>query len=238
MRLGFIGTGTISTAVVHALAPKGHEIIVSERSATNAEALSQAYENVRIGTNAEVVAGADILFLGLMPEHVAQALIGLPFRAGQQMISFVADTPLSEVAALIAPAKVETLVLPFPAIAKTRSPLIAHPPSKLAEDIFSDHDVFSARTPAEFQALLRAQAVLSPVAQMLAEAATWAGEQGADAGNTEAFLRALVASNLSANALSPLLKSLSTEGGYNARLREHLEASGTYTALRDGLDKL
>lgn len=238
MNLGFIGTGTIATAVVHGLAPEGYNIMVSERSATNATALANRYEKVTIGTNAEVTSASDVLFLGLMPDTAALALEGLPFRVDQHVISFIADLPLAKVASLTAPAKVETLVLPFPAIAKGRSPLIAFPHSPLVDDIFKNHDVFSMSSKAEFTAFLSAQAVLSPVAQMLAEATSWAAGQGADAAKAESFLRALVSSNLTADALAPLLKSLSTEGGYNARLRQHLDTTGAYKSLREGLDQL
>ncbi len=238
MNLGFLGTGTIATAVVHALAPEGHNILVSERSAANASALESAYENVTTGTNAEVTTASDVLFLGLMPNQTAPALAGLPFRADQRVISFIADISLTEIASLTAPAKVETLVLPFPAIAKGRSPLIAFPQSQLADNLFQNHDVFNMTSETEFKAFLSAQAVLSPVAQMLAEATGWAATKGADTAKAEAFLRSLVASNLTAGALTPLLKSLSTTGGYNARLRQHLEDNSSYKTLREGLDQL
>ncbi len=238
MNLGFIGTGTIATAVVHALAPEGHSIIVSERSEANANALAAQYKNVDVGSNAAVTAASDVLFLGLMPDHTEAALTGLPFRKTQRIISFIADMPLAKIAALTSPATVETLVLPFPAIAKTRSPLIAFPHSQLADEIFQNHEVFSMSSDAEFKAFLAAQAVLSPIAQMLSEATGWAATQGADAVKTEGFLRALVSSNLTAEALAPLLKSLSTEGGYNARLRQHLDTTGAYKSLREGLTQL
>lgn len=238
MNLGFLGTGTISTAVVHALAPLGHTIAVSKRSAANARALSAAYPNVSVADNAGVVASADVLFLGLMPD-VAQGLLpALPFRAGQRVVSFIADLPLPEVQALVAPATAESLVLPFPAIAHSRSPLIAFPQSELVTEIFAAHDVFAMDSAAEFAAMLSAQAVLSPVVQMLLEAAGWAATQGAEATKAQDFLRSLVASNLTASPLAPLLASLSTEGGYNARLRAHMEATGSYTALKSGLSAL
>lgn len=238
MHLGFIGTGTISTAVVHGLAPAGGLITVSERSAKNAASLATAYENVSIAPNAGVVAAADVLFIGLLPDHVESALAGLPFRAGQRIISFMADVPLERLAALCAPATVEALVLPFPAIAQTRAPLTVFPQSALVEEIFSAHDVFTMESEAEFAAFLRAQAALSPVAALLADAAQWAGENGADAAKAEAFLRALVASNLTALDLPDLLQALSLPGGYNARLRQHMEDNGLDEALRAGLSAL
>jgi len=131
MKIGFLGTGTIATVVVHALAPLGHQITVSERSAANAAALSAAYENVAVASNADVTDAADVLFLGLMPDIARELLPALDFREGQRVISFIADLPLSEVQSMIGPATAESLVLPFPAIAQTRSPIIAFPQSDL-----------------------------------------------------------------------------------------------------------
>jgi pyrroline-5-carboxylate reductase len=87
--------------------------------------LNAAYENVVVASNADVAAAADVLFLGLMPDIARELLPALTFREGQRVISFIADLPLSEVQSLIGPATAESLVLPFPAIAQTRSPLIA-----------------------------------------------------------------------------------------------------------------
>ena len=238
MKIGFLGTGTIATAVVHALAPLGHLITVSERSEANAAMLSAAYENVAVASNADVTAAADVLFLGLMPDIAREVLPALPFREGQRVISFIADLPLSEVQSLIGPATAESLVLPFPAIAQTRSPLIAFPQSALVSDIFAAHDVFNMETEAEFRAMLSAQAVLSPVVQMLLTAADWAADKGAEATKAQDFLRSLIAANLSASPLAPLLQSLSTEGGYNARLHAHMDKADSFNDLKSGLDAL
>ena len=238
MKIGFLGTGTIATAVVHALAPLGHLITVSERSEANAAMLSAAYENVAVASNADVTAAADVLFLGLMPDIAREVLPALTFREGQRVISFIADLPLSEVQSLIGPATAESLVLPFPAIAQTRSPLIAFPQSALVSDIFAAHDVFNMKTEAEFRAMLSAQAVLSPVVQMLLTAADWAADKGAEATKAQDFLRSLIAANLSASPLAPLLQSLSTEGGYNARLHAHMDKADSFTDLKSGLEAL
>jgi len=66
MRLGVTGCGTIASAVVRGVADDGHSIAVSERSSTHANALAEAYENVRIADNQAVVDASDVIFLGLM----------------------------------------------------------------------------------------------------------------------------------------------------------------------------
>ena len=89
MRIGFLGTGTMSTALVHAIAADGHEILVSERGYANAQSLVQAYENVTISENQALVKQSDILFLGLLAEHAREVLPNLKFPEGQRVYSVI-----------------------------------------------------------------------------------------------------------------------------------------------------
>ena len=88
----------------------------------------------------------------------------------------------------------------------------------------------------EMAAYLCAQAVLSPVARMVGDAADWLGDRVSDKNQGEEFLRELIASNLSAIACDPLIEALNAPGGYNQRLRLHMEALGITKALKNGLD--
>ena len=83
--------------------------------------------------------------------------------------------------------------------------------AELAEALFANHDLFTLQSAEEFKALLSAQAVLSPAATLVATAADWAAGQGADADTAEAFLRSLVAANLSASTLENSNVDIATE---------------------------
>ena len=64
MRIGVIGTGTIATAVVRGIAPDGHQITVSARSAANARALAEAFATVAIAENQAVLDASDVVLIG------------------------------------------------------------------------------------------------------------------------------------------------------------------------------
>ena len=98
--------------------------------------------------------------------------------------------------------------------------------------------IFPVRDADEMSAYLCAQAVLSPVARLVSDAADWLGDHVSDKAQGEAFLRLLVASNLSAIACEPLLEALNAPGGYNQRLRLHMEAQGMTSALKTGLTNM
>ena len=79
MKLGFIGTGRISTAVIESLARDSYEIFISRRGKKNSKRLSEAYENVLIGNNQEVVNQSDVVFIGLTADKAEKALETLRF---------------------------------------------------------------------------------------------------------------------------------------------------------------
>lgn len=239
MRLGFLGTGSIAEAVVRGLAPAGHPITVSTRGRAQSSRLAAQFPNVSVAGNQGVIDASDTVFLGLMADAAPLILQDLVFRQGQQVISFMAGLPLDAVAALVSPARATAIMLPFPGIADGGSPILALGDTTRIEALFTPTNLlFVLRDAAELDAYLCAQAVLSPVTQMIATAARWLGARGADAAQAEAFLRHLVGSSLTASDCQSLLDALNTEGGYNQRLRQHMEREGLRETLSDGLDRL
>jgi len=239
MRIGVIGCGTIARAAVEGIVHDGHEIIVSERSAHHSSSLAKAYENVKIADNQGVVDASDVLLLGLMAEVATDVLGALTFREGQVAITFMAGASLEEADALVRPARATSIMMPFPGIAQGGTPVMMYGDSEIVTDIFGTRNsIFLVRDANEMAAYLSAQAVLSAVARMVGDAADWLGDRVSDKNQGEAFLRELVASNLSATACESLIEALNTPGGYNQRLRLHMEAQGMTSALKNGLSKM
>lgn len=239
MRIGVIGCGTIASAAVHGVAGDGHQITVSERSASHALALADAYENVTVADNQGVVDASDVIFLGLMAEVASEVLGKLAFREGQRIVTFMAGATLEQADGLVRPAHAVAIMMPFPGIAYGGTPVMMHGDAELVREIFGvRNSVFALKNADEMAAYLCAQAVLSPVVRMVSDAAEWLGERVAEKEQGEAFLRALIASNLSNSECHPLIEALNAPGGYNQRLRLHMEASGMCEALKAGLNKL
>lgn len=239
MRIGVIGCGTIASAAVRGIAGDGHQITVSARSARHSATLAEDYDNVSIADNQGVVNASDVILLGLMSEVAREVLGALQFREGQRMITFMAGASLVEADEMVRPARATAIMMPFPGIAKGGTPIMMHGDVGLVREIFgARNSVFPLKDAHEMAAYLSAQAVLSPVARMISDAADWLGERVSDKAQGEAFLRALVSSNLSDTESQALIEALNTLGGYNQRLRVHMEASGMREALRAGLDDM
>lgn len=239
MRLGVLGTGTIASAVARGIARDGHRITVSERNAVHARALAEAFDNVEVADNQAVLDRSDVVFLGLMAEVAPKVLGGLRFHAGQQVISFMAGATLDEADVMVRPARAVAIMMPFPGIADGGSPIMMQGDAGLVGAIFgARNSIYALESAAEMKAYLCAQAVLSPVARIVDDAAAWLGTRVADRAQGEAFLRKLVAASLANTECATLIEALNTPGGYNQRLRLHMEAGGMGEALRAGLDKL
>lgn len=239
MRIGVIGTGTIASAVVEGIAGDGHVITVSRRSAARSAALAARYDCVEAAENQTVVDRSDVVLLGLMAEHAEAVLSAIRFREGQRVISLMAGVTLEAVAALVAPARAEAIMIPFPGISQGGSPVLVRGGGALVRDLFGAHNtVFEIDSDAALEAFMCAQAVLSPAVKMVDTAAEWMAEAGTDRALAEAFLRLLVGSSLIGSETGAMLAALDTPGGYNQRLRRHMVDAGMDSDLRAGLDKL
>lgn len=240
MKLGVLGTGTIATAVVQGIAADGHDIRVSKRSAANAKMLAEHYDNVQIADNQDIINFADVILLGLMADHARDILPDLQFRPGQKVVSFMAEMDLEELNTLTDPAQASAIVLPFPSIAAGDSPLIMLGDRDLVESLFGvNNRVYALQSPEELTTYLAGQATLSVVARQVEQAAQWMGTYISDPKQADTFLRDLIGSSLrGCESSTALIKDLNTPGGYNQRLRQHMEATGMGEALHKGLDDL
>src|SRR6478609_12111350 len=96
MKIGFVGTGTITEAMVKGMLGSSLDlsrIIVSPRNGESAARLAASSPLVEIGAdNQAVVDAADILFLAIRPQISEEVTRGLRFRAGQSVVSVIAAT--------------------------------------------------------------------------------------------------------------------------------------------------
>lgn len=239
MRIGVIGTGTIASAVVEGITGDKHQITISERNATRAARLVQRHDCVSIATNQVVLDQSDVIFIGLMAGAASGILGDLNFRPDHEVISLMAGATLADIATMVAPASAEMVLIPFPGIAHGGSPVMVQGNAGTAQVLFgARNSIFELSSDAELSAYMSAQAVLSPAVQMISDTAAWLGARADDPAQGEKFLRMLIGSSLMADECALLLAALDTPGGYNQRLRHHMNAKGMSAALTEGLDRL
>lgn len=244
MRIGFIGTGEIASAMVHGLAGQGHQIMVSGRNADVAAGLAAAVPEVSIAENAEVVAGSEVVFLCLMADVARQVLPELVFHRGQAVISVMVDVPLDQLDSLCAPATDIALTIPLGAVATGGSMLPVYPESPALSALFGQSDtVIPVQSEQALNAHFAGSALSAPLLALMRSGAQWLGDQTGDAqaaevyvaGVFEGFLRQMRTEGLGFEAL---LQGLATEGGLNAHLKAHMLKAGAHEALAEGLEQL
>ena len=239
MRVGVVGLGTIASAVVEGFAAGGHTITVSRRNRENAARLVAQFTNVSVADNQAVVDASDVVFLGMTGDAAETVLRPLSFRGDQHVVSLMADLDFAGVAGLVAPACKITRMIPFPAIAQGGSPILTFGDHQAVDTLFGTRNtVFPLNSEAELTSYLCAQAVLSPAVSMVKNASDWLAACTGDPDKAELFLRVLVGASLLGGSCAPLLQALNTPGGYNQRLRQHMEDAGLAKSLQDGLDML
>lgn len=238
-RVGFIGTGEIAALMVQGLAGQGHKIVVSDRNATVAARLAITVPGVRVAPNAKVVEGADIVILCLLAKVADAALAGLPWRAGQSVISMMVDVGLAKLQKLCAPATDIAITIPLPPIATGGCPLPVYPASPALKMLYgAKNRVFTVRDEVALNAHFGATALCSPFLEQVLTTAAWLTEFTGDADQSQAYVRDVLRGYLPADGqsghLGAALQSLSTEGGLNATLRAAMK--GANADLRAGLD--
>ncbi|MEM7115946.1 MAG: NAD(P)-binding domain-containing protein [Chloroflexota bacterium] len=245
MKIGFIGTGMIATAMVEGIVHDGHDIFVTERSRANSTRLANTYANVTVADSQAVIDKSEVVILALVDKAARVVLPDLVFRPEQQVFSVIVGIDFAEMTQLVQPATMAGIFIPYPHIAKGGSPLLAYPASDTLEAIFGNKNtIIPMAEESMLNSYLAAQGVLCPTVKLLLETSRWLTQRIGDAESAETFVRVLVGSYLlgvdegETAVLQSLVDALGTEGGLNAELRDHFTDQGVYNILHSGLDQL
>jgi len=237
MRLGFIGTGTITEAFVLGLQHKGtpHQILLSPRSEAISSGLAERFPNVsRLASNAAVAKASDIVFLGMRPAQLETALDGVVFGQGRILVSFVAGLSIAELQALAPEAKV-CRVLPLPMISRGQGPVLYFPAlPQIAELLEGMGDVVLAGSEDELKTIVGVSAFMSSYFELQQTLVGSLIGQGVPIETASLYVRSLLAglagtAHLTSLDMQSALPGLhQTKGGLNERVRQHLLAAGWF----------
>jgi pyrroline-5-carboxylate reductase len=235
MRIGFIGTGTISTAAIEGLQslPDAPEIVVSPRSETTSLALANRFKKVsRASSNAEV-GKADVVFLGMRPMHLEEAMAGIEFGAGQIVASMVAGFGLDDIRARW-PKPTVCRFIPLPGIARRRGPMATYPAVPEIVQLMSPlGDLFVAPDEARihFGGLNSFMSSYYELQRALIDVGTGAGLSQTDSRRFVVSLLGMLADTAQHTpdaVFGMLVEEHQTKGGLNERVRAALLAQGWF----------
>jgi len=247
MKLGFIGAGAISEAIILGLFNHGKfrsPVFVSRRSRVRSERLARQFRQVEVkDDNQDLVHESDFLVIAVLPGQCEQVLSALEFRADQTIVSLVAGTKLEDLRKVVAPATRVHRAVPMPPIEFGLGSIPLYPPNADVQALF---DRVGTSLPLDdeshFGVFAAASAFMATFFEMVASNARWMEDQGIArkqaARYTTSLVQALAA--MAAKADAEELQSLSSEcqtaGGLNERLIKGCEANGWFEILRRELD--
>jgi pyrroline-5-carboxylate reductase len=247
VRLGFVGTGAITSAIVtglNAAGLGGDTILVSPRNADTAAALAAKFPSVTVAaSNQAVLDGCDVVMLAVRPQVAGEVLSALKFRIDHRIISLMAITPLEQVRAMVAPAQTVTRAVPLPLVADRCGPTPIFPPDQVAAAIFNRLGTAIEATSADqFIAFSTATATMAPYFTFAEEIAAWLTRHEVPAADARRYVGTVfqglgnIAATTQEHSLAALAGEFATRGGINEQVVAHMKARGAFDALSEGLD--
>ena len=121
MKLGFIGTGKITSAVITGICTSKisfQKILVSPRNRNIAQKLKKRFRKVNIvKTNQEIVDKCDWVFLAVTPKVGEKILPKLNYRSSQTIVNFISTIGNSQLKKYVKVKAKIVRALPLPPIA-------------------------------------------------------------------------------------------------------------------------
>ncbi|SPE36332.1 NADP oxidoreductase coenzyme F420-dependent [Candidatus Sulfopaludibacter sp. SbA3] len=247
MKIGFLGTGAIASAMVTGLSSAGgeaHSILLSPRNAAIAADLAHRFPQVSVASsNQEVVDECTIVVVAVRPQIAQSVLSELRFRAGQSVISLVSGYSLQRVRTLASPASRVTRAVPLPSAAQRRSPTAIHPPDRVTAEIFDSlGTAFAVDSETEFDALCSATATMATYFAFADGVASWLTRQGIPETIARDYIARILSGLAHATAEAPersfpsLAADHATRGGTNQQVLTSLREHGVFDHLSEALD--
>lgn len=243
--LGFVGTGTITAAMVDGIRSSRLDrspVLLSPRNDEVARRLAATYADVVIATdNQDVVDRSDIVILAVRPQQAEAVLKDLRVRTDQKVISLIAGLDHKVIAEWTGATSV-CRAIPLPFIAKGRGVTPVFPPEPAAVELF---EALGGDLPVPDIAAFNTFAALSALMGSyfgIAEIATyWARQQGLPDEQSRPYVAALFG-NLGdilrehPMQLEQLRIDHSTRGGLNEQMFADFQKQGGAEALMAAMD--
>lgn len=247
MKLGFIGTGALTSAIVTGLksvADNSVSVVLSPRNASTSADLASRYRDVHVAAdNQAVLDDCDTVMLAVRSPVAREVLPDLRFRPDHHVVSLIATLSRDEVSALIQPGTVATKALPMPMIAHRQGATIICPPDPPVTAFFERlGKVIEVASPAEFDALSVVTATYAAYFMYLDTALSWLQGHGIDEAQGRDYIATLFGALGNAPRLAPgtdfmeLANEYATRGGINEQVLRELIESGVFDALAQSLD--
>ena len=249
MRLGFVGTGKITSSVVTGICRSKitfTKILLSPRNKNVAKKLKKKFRKVSIArNNQEIVNSCNWIFLAVTP-HVGQKIIkNLKFRSSQTIISFISTMTLLQLKKAIKVKAKIVRAIPLPPISLRKGPVPIFPPNKKVKNFFNKLgttvEIGNEKLSKNFWAT---SGMMAPFYELLSSMSNWLVKRGIKRDKAQQYITSLfvaLSEDAAVNSkkdLKYLVKESQTPKGLNEQGVNELRKAGFYKSSEKTLNSI
>ena len=249
MKLGFIGTGKISSSVITGVCNSKisfKKILISPRNRSIAQKLKRKFKKVSIAkNNQEIVNSCNWVFLALTPKVGKKIIPSLKFRSNQKIISFIATINLAQLKKIIKKKVKIVRAIPLPPISIKKGPVPICPPDKQIKSFF---DKIGTTVEINNEKLSKnfwtTSGMMAPFYEILKVLSDWLVKKGIKRDKAQKYITSLFVA-LSEDAvvnskkdLKYLVKESQTPRGLNEQGVKELRKAGFYRSTEKTLNSI
>ena len=249
MKLGFIGTGKITSSVVTGICrSKIHfkKIFLSPRNRNVAKKLKNKFRKVSIAkNNQEIVNSCNWIFLAVTPPVGQKIIKNLKFRSGQIIVSFISTMTLPQLKKAIKVKAKIVRAIPLPPISLRKGPVPIFPPNKKVKNFFNKLgttvEIGNEKLSKNFWAT---SGMYASFYELLSTMSNWLVKRGIKRDKAQRYITSLFVA-LSEDAvmnskkdLKHLVKESQTPRGLNEQGVKELRKAGFYRSTEKTLNSI
>jgi len=248
MKLGFIGTGQISKAVIHGILGsklKISKIYISKRNLKISSALSKKSKKIVVlNNNQKILDLSSWIFLAITPSVGNKIIKKLKFKKTHTIVSFISTIKMKELKNFISVKATIVRAIPLPPIAFRKGPVPIFPPNKKVRNFFNNlGDTIEIRNENLSLNFWANSAMMAPFYEMLQNLSIWLTRKGVKKNSSQKYITSLFVA-LAEDALNKskdlkkLVKESQTPKGLNEQAVKELKNLGFYSSLNKVTDSI
>ena len=249
MKLGFIGTGKITSSVVTGICRSKiyfQKILLSPRNRNVAKKLKKNFKKVFIAkNNQEIVNSCNWIFLAVTPTVGQKIIKNLKFKSSQTIISFISTMTLPQLKKAIKVKATIVRTIPLPPISLRKGPVPMFPPNKKVKNFFNKLgttvEISNEKLSKNFWST---SGMMAPFYELLSTMSNWLVKRGVRRDKAQKYVTSLFVA-LSEDAvvnsnkdLKYLVKESQTPRGLNEQGVKELRKAGFYRATEKTLNSI
>ena len=249
MKLGFIGTGKITSAVITGICSSNisyKKIIISHRNKSISSTLKKKFKKITVSkNNQEIINSCDWIFLSVTPMVGEKIIKNLKFRSNQTIISFISTITLAQLKKAIKVKAKIVRAIPLPPISLKKGPVPICPPNKKVKDFFNKIgttvEIKNEKSSINFWST---SGMMAPFYELLRVMTDWLVKRGVKRNDAQKYITSLFLA-LSEDAvvnskkdLKYLVKESQTPKGLNEQGVKELTKAGFYKSLEKTLNSI